>query len=681
MPTPPRHLIKSMTMNTSAFPPSFAPRLSRMAFALFAAACASPAAQAGNLYWDTNGATAGAGNAIGVWGTDAFWTTSAPGTLATTGYTAGSDVFFSAGTTTGPASLTINGTQLANSINFQQSTSLGISGGALQIGSGGITVNNTAGNVSLTSSIQLTANQTWANNDNSLLTIGAVTNAGNAGPFVLTINGAGTGGTTFSGTISDGATTGTTGLTINAANSTTTLGAASVANSYTGATTLTAGTIQLNNNNALGASTSAVTIDGNVTVQAAAARNLANTAYTVGSDFSVGGSGNTSRITLANGSLDVGAATRTITLFQGNATTTTTNSQLRLGTETINGTTGGVLRIVGGANATTAAPAILSFNDVTTFTGGTVGLTIGAKATTSFTLANGAFVGSPNITVEANGALNMSSGAGVSANLSIGSLSGAGTVNNSATAAGTATLTINGTASGSFSGNIQNGGYNGTTLGVVALTINKAAGTQILSGANTYTGATTVSAGTLLVNGSLAVGSSVSVGGGTLGGGGDGITTGVVGGATVLSAGAKLSPGIASGIASALTFSSSLNLSASSNDTGAYLFDLGAVDSSDKITLTTASANALNVGTLDAADFAFTTGAGFGNGTYTLFDANSTIAGSIGTSLVDFGGGVTGTLSIDNINHDILLTVVPEPSSCLLFAAGVVLVCRRSRRG
>jgi autotransporter-associated beta strand protein len=208
-------------------------------------------------------------------------------------------------------------------------------------------------------------------------------------------------------------------------------------------------------------------------------------------------------------------------------------------------------------------------------------------------------------------------------------------------------------------------------------------GTLTLAAANNYTGATAVTLGTLVINGSLSASSTVSVSAtGILGGAGNGTSTGLIGGATTLSAGAKLSPGSDVGLAGKLTFSNGLNLSASSNDTGAYLFNLGSVAASDKITLTSVTANALNVGTLNTTDFTFATGVGFGAGTYVLFDANSTISGSAGAGVYDFGGGVTGTLSIDSINNDVLLNVVPEPATwaLLAFSLTTVMILRRRRR-
>lgn len=244
-----------------------------------------------------------------------------------------------------------------------------------------------------------------------------------------------------------------------------------------------------------------------------------------------------------------------------------------------------------------------------------------------------------------------------------------------ATGNGIKSLTLQGSTAGTgkISGAIVNGA-SATSL------IKNGSGMWDLSGANTYTGGTTVNAGTLLVNGSLSATGNVNVTAGTLGGSGDGTTTGVIGGATTLAAGAKLSPGSAAGLAGNLTFSNGLDLSASSNDTGAYLFNLGSVAASDKITLTSGTALALNVGTLDTTDFTFTTGVGFGAGTYVLFDASSAIAGSVGTGVYDFGGGFTGTLSIDSLNNDVLLTVVPEPSTTLMMGMGLALVLWRSGR-
>jgi len=72
----------------------------------------------------------------------------------------------------------------------------------------------------------------------------------------------------------------------------------------------------------------------------------------------------------------------------------------------------------------------------------------------------------------------------------LSSTGGAGFVENESAAS--ATLTLNNTGTQTFSGVIRNG----TLAGTLSLT-KGGAGTQILSGANTYTGATTINAGTL----------------------------------------------------------------------------------------------------------------------------------------------------------------------------------------
>jgi len=262
-----------------------------------------------------------------------------------------------------------------------------------------------------------------------------------------------------------------------------------------------------------------------------------------------------------------------------------------------------------------------------------------------------------------------------------GASGGAGTI--AVTTAGQ-TLTLSGNVSASNTSaastlrinGVGNGVLSGTITGTPNMAITKeGTGTWTFSAANTYSGITTVSAGTLLINGdqSLATGNvTVSNSGTVLGGSGD------IGGATVLGIGTKLSAGSATGLAGELTFHNGLDLSAASNNSGAYIFDLGAVATSDMITITSGT---LSLGTLDATDFSFNLLAGFGNGEYTLFAASSTISGSIGTSTINFAGDRTGTLSIDDVNNRVLLTVVPEPSAAALFGgAGMMLFLFRRKR-
>ena len=87
----------------------------------------------------------------------------------------------------------------------------------------------------------------------------------------------------------------------------------------------------------------------------------------------------------------------------------------------------------------------------------------------------------------------------------INGLSGRGAVLSNATS-GTSTLTVgSGNADGNFSGTLINGG-----VATLALT-KTGTGTQTLSGVNTYTGATAVNQGTLAVNGTGSINNSASL--------------------------------------------------------------------------------------------------------------------------------------------------------------------------
>lgn len=91
-----------------------------------------------NLYWDTNGPTAGAGGATptGTWGTDNFWTATAAGTTAVVGWTNGETAVFSAGTdASGTFTVNVSGTQAAAGISVEEGN-LTLSGGGIALSSG-----------------------------------------------------------------------------------------------------------------------------------------------------------------------------------------------------------------------------------------------------------------------------------------------------------------------------------------------------------------------------------------------------------------------------------------------------------------------------------------------------------------------------------------------------------------
>jgi len=113
----------------------------------------------------------------------------------------------------------------------------------------------------------------------------------------------------------------------------------------------------------------------------------------------------------------------------------------------------------------------------------------------------------------------------------LGSTGGAGIVENESSSAATSTLTVN-VASGTqiFSGVLRNGDGIGTD-GTLALT-KTGAGTQVLSGANTYSGVTTISEGLLHISagGTTGTGAVSVLNGGTLSG------TGVIQGSSFTAA-------------------------------------------------------------------------------------------------------------------------------------------------
>jgi hypothetical protein len=175
-----------------------------------------------------------------------------------------------------------------------------------------------------------------------------------------------------------------------------------------------------------------------------------------------------------------------------------------------------------------------------------------------------------------------------------------------------------------------------------------------------------ISAGSLIVNGSLASASAVTVQyGGSLGG------IGSVGAVTVNS-GACITPGDTAGAIGSLTLGGNLSLGS-----GAILaFDLGPASASDKIAM---SSFLLSLSNQQFSDFVFTTHADFGPGVYSLIDAGS-IQGCLSGNLSGTIGNRDASISISGSN--LILTVVPEPSTLALFgiAAGLSLLGLKWKR-
>ena len=166
-----------------------------------------------DLYWDSNGTTAGAGaTPTGTWGTSTFWSTVFDGTAATAAWTSGLNAVFSAGAdATGTYTVTLGAAQTASGVTVEEGT-VSLAGSALTVGTGTITVNNGA-KLSIPSTTNLTASAganlnlnggAFRNTVNAavvtFLTSNMTINVGSAGGTVETAN-TGTSSSIYTGSI------------------------------------------------------------------------------------------------------------------------------------------------------------------------------------------------------------------------------------------------------------------------------------------------------------------------------------------------------------------------------------------------------------------------------------------------------------------------------------------------
>jgi autotransporter-associated beta strand protein len=155
-----------------------------------------------DLYWDSNGAIAGAGaTPTGTWdGALTSWSTVFDGTAATGIWTAGRNAIFSAGSdASGAFTVTVTGTQTAGNILVEEGA-VTLATGTASIGAGNVTVNPGATLVTDSSlRIAATAGATMTLNGGTVQTI----NAGAAGTFIDTdfVITLGAAGGTFSYTV------------------------------------------------------------------------------------------------------------------------------------------------------------------------------------------------------------------------------------------------------------------------------------------------------------------------------------------------------------------------------------------------------------------------------------------------------------------------------------------------
>ena len=532
----------------------------------------------------------------------------------------------------GSSSLTLNG---ANTYSGGTRVSSGTltAGSATAFGTGTLTVNGGALDSSV-ASLAMTANnvQVWNTNfaftgTNSLnLGTGTVSLGSTAGNRMVTANAS---TLTIGGIISNGTATGLTkaggGTMILSGN-----------NAYTGTTGINAGTLQANHASALG---------------------------------------NGGNITFGGGTLQFSSVFHNATAAWG-ARIVSSGSAVTLDTNGQNVTVSGNIDSTNTGGLTKSGTGVLTLTGSNTYSGGTI--VNAGEVTATGSSALGATTGTLAVNNQNTGAgtavvLNLSTTAATTT----GSLSG--TLANPVSGINTATInnggqlfTVNQIVDATFAGEIS--GTGGFTLG--SLSTSK----LTLTGTNTYSGNTTVNAGTLLVNGAITGGGSVSVG-----------ASGKIGGTGSISGNLSVS-GILSPGASILSMTtSSLTMNAGST----FVFEAADVSSTGADLLAVDGTLSLSGVTLDLSGASLSAGTWLAGDKLTLISYKGTAITSGFTGYSDDQNYLFGSNSWTIDYNDIVkgnnfssqatglqfvtLTIVPEPSSIMLGAVGLMLACRRRR--
>lgn len=452
--------------------------------ALFAAALALGAvAHAQTQVWfDTNGSTAGTGNTSVTWGTNSgnYWSTNSAGSVTGTrwnsivGSTTNKNATFSAGTNgTGAYTVTVSGTiDYIGGLTFEEGT-VTLTGGTLKLrgASNNITVNSTQA------------------------TVASVISGAAAGNSITKL---GSGTLTLSG-----------------------------ANTFQGGTTLSAGSLAIGNNAALG--TGGLTVSAATTLLASGGARSISNSVTANSDFTIGGSDNLTFL----GAFSLGSGNRTLTISNTGVTTISgavSNGYYATFTKAGNGT------LVLSGNNTFSGPVAISQGALQVASNNALGA-VGSGST----IASGAELQfSGGVTV---GAKHFSSvqGTGTGTSGVIRNMSGTNSFSGNVTLGGASTF---GSDAGTLtlSGNVSNGGYDLTTVGAGNLSFTGniyGSGGLIVNGSGTTTIGSSISlAGGLNVTGSGAVtlaGTAASTA--AFNGSGTTTITGTVNGATTVNSG------------------------------------------------------------------------------------------------------------------------------------------------
>jgi fibronectin-binding autotransporter adhesin len=392
-------------------------------------------------------------------------------------------------------------------------------GGTLVLGASGIDVSAAGAgtrNLVIGSSINLSANQTWKTGIATANTSQISANGVISGPGGLNIVGD-SGGTNQNVLLNSASNTFSGGVTLNAGGGLRVAGTPVVASGVITSSCLGTGPLVVNGGTFFstgGSIVSNATVNGDFSVN-------------IGQGATGSTHGNNGRFTIAGGTWNLGGAVRNVTLGRFNKLQGTNNvltsgfESMRLLLQGTGATAApaisiqnGTLRFIRDNFATPTAPTETDYSSVVFGTGALfangAGFTVGDHVVTVFATGNpfGTTAGAqPIVGVEPNGYFNLAD-AGNSRSPQIRGLTGTGgtvtNLSNSATVA-TSTLTITPIANDSFTfpGKIVNGASEAATTGlssqnaIIAVT-KSGAGTQILTGANSYTGNTTVNAGKLV---------------------------------------------------------------------------------------------------------------------------------------------------------------------------------------
>jgi autotransporter-associated beta strand protein len=454
----------------------------------------------------------------------ALWTTDSTGSIATIPVTTAtdSDLIFSAGTNGTAGTITISGTQLANSLTFSQ-PGLTLTGGGITLTNNNPTTPsvivqenttiNATGNLAQFSAISVAAGKT--------LTLSSTNTAANSNNFFLSESNVATGGIVGGGTVKLTAGTFTTQSNPFIKNGSTSSGGLLVSGTSTLAI---GGGLQVGRDGTAGrlemdSSTAAINITGQMTVGRGTSGNYVQSAGTFNSTH-VSATDSSVMIGRDGGGTQNGVAT-----ISGGAFNVVGNG--------IAGNSGGVLTLnAGGNNAGSSGTLNISGGVVTVkdlrFNGNNSVATGTATAGSSTVNLSGGslYVGGTIINDgsggTAGGIRNLNSGTATAAlNLT------GGTLGANADWSSTMNMTLGTTGGGvtikaADAGNVA---HNITLSGVLSGTgglVKSGAGSLTLSGTNTYSGPTSVTAGTLVLGtfnsindlGSLALadGSTLSLG-------------------------------------------------------------------------------------------------------------------------------------------------------------------------